>query len=40
MIVRTAPSGAPRRIAMEIVGLVMLASIVLYIFVQVDDLTA
>jgi hypothetical protein len=33
-------TGAARRLAMEIVGLVMLGSIVLYLLLQVDDLTA
>jgi hypothetical protein len=33
-------TGAARRLTMEIVGLVMLGSIVLYLLQQVDDLTA
>jgi hypothetical protein len=32
--------GAARRLTMEIVGLVMLGSIVLYLLLQVDEMTA
>jgi hypothetical protein len=39
-ILRARHTGAARRLAMEIVGLVMLGSIVLYLLLQVDDLTA
>jgi hypothetical protein len=35
---RIAPAGAPRRIVMEIVAVVLLGSIVLYLFQQVTDL--
>jgi hypothetical protein len=39
-ILRARQTGAARRLTMEIVGLVMLGSIVLYLLQQVDDLAA
>jgi hypothetical protein len=39
-ILRARHTGAAWRLAMEIVGLVMLGSIALYLLQQVDDLTA
>jgi hypothetical protein len=38
-MIRTRHPGAARRFAMEIIGIVMVGSIVLYMFQQVGDLT-